>query len=140
MLTTNTIEQLAKDWYKKLDVHAPMVGILPMLADDELQMVFPEATVRGWAGFEGWYQRVIRIFFDEIHTVKEVAPVINGDKAIVKVVVQWEASIWNAPEEKSKRIMLDAFQTWEVRLVNQMPVITKYTVDSLKYHNGSAKL
>ena len=142
MLTQEAIEQLAKDWYRKLDVHAPMVEVLPMLADEELEMVFPEATVYGYAGFEGWYQRVIRIFFDEVHTVKLAESTIDGDKASVKVVVQWEASVWNSPEAYSKRIKLDAYQTWEVayRADSQRIVVTRYTVDELKYHEGSATL
>jgi hypothetical protein len=59
---------------------------------------------------------------------------------VVKVVVQWEASVWNAPDAKSKRIVLDAFQTWDVKLVKGNVIITKYTVDKLKYHKGSSKL
>lgn len=142
MLTQENIEQLAKDWYRKLDVHAPMVEVLPLLADEGLEMVFPEATVYGHAGFEGWFQRVIRIFFDEVHTVKLVEPTITGDKAVVKVVVQWEASVWNAPEANSKRIKLDAYQTWDMayKADSQKVVITRYTVDELKYHEGSATL
>lgn len=140
MLNNESIEKLAKDWYRKLDVHAPMVELLPMLADKELQMVFPEVTITGWAGFEGWFQRVIRIFFDEVHTVKAVKPEITGDSAVVKVVVQWEASVWNAPEAMSKRIVCDAFQTWEVKLIDKKVVITKYIVDGLEYHEGSATL
>lgn len=141
MLTQESIEKLATDWYKKLDVHAPMVEVLPMLIDEGLEMVFPEATVYGYAGFEGWFQRVIRIFFDEVHTLKTVEPTINGDTAVVKVVVQWEASVWNAPEPYSKRIVLDAYQTWEVKAgENGSALITKYTVDDLKYHEGSATL
>lgn len=140
MLNNESIEKLANDWYRKLDVHAPMVKLLPMLADKELQMVFPEATITGWAGFEGWFQRVIRIFFDEVHTVKEVKSEITGDSAVVKVVVQWEASVWNAPEAMSKRIVCDAFQTWEVKLIDKKVVITKYIVDGLEYHEGSATL
>ncbi|MCF0051890.1 hypothetical protein MUK70_09410 [Dyadobacter chenwenxiniae] len=141
MLTQEAIKELALDWYKKLDVHVPMVEVLPLLADAELEMVFPEATVYGYAGFEGWFQRVIRIFFDEVHTVKVVEPVINGDTAVVKVVVQWEASVWNAPEPFSKRIKCDAFQTWEVKLTDAgKVVITKYIVDGLEYHEGSATL
>lgn len=140
MINNESIEKFAKDWYRKLDVHAPMVELLPMLADEELQMVFPEATIKGWAGFEGWFQRVIRIFFDEVHTVKVVKPEIKDDSAVVKVVVQWEASVWNAPEATSKRIVCDAFQTWEVKEINNHIVITKYTVDSLEYHKGSATL
>lgn len=140
MLTEKSINDLAVDWYKKLDVHVPMVEILPSLADAELEMVFPETTVYGHAGFEGWYQRVIRIFFDEVHTVKSVVPVINGDTATVKVVVQWEASVWNAPEAFSKRIKCDAFQTWEVKYSNGRVQVTKYIVDGLEYHEGSATL
>ncbi|MBE9461773.1 hypothetical protein ACFP1I_31135 [Dyadobacter subterraneus] len=140
MLTEESIKELATEWYKKLDVHVPMVEVLPHLADKELEMVFPEATVYGYAGFEGWFQRVIRIFFDEVHTVKVVEPVINGDTATVKVVVQWEASVWNAPEAYSKRIKCDAFQTWEVKALGDKAIITKYIVDGLEYHEGSATL
>lgn len=42
--------------YLKLDVHIPMVDVLPMLACEELEMKFPEATLRGHVKFEGWYQ------------------------------------------------------------------------------------
>lgn len=141
MLTQESIEKLATDWYKKLDVHAPMVEVLPMLIDEGLEMVFPEATVYGHAGFEGWFQRVIRIFFDEVHTLKLVEPTINGDTAVVKIIVQWEASVWNAPEPYSKRIVLDAYQTWEVKAgENGRVLVTKYIVDDLKYHEGSATL
>ena len=141
MLTQESIEKLAVDWYRKLDVHAPMVELLPMLIDDGLEMVFPEATIYGYAGFEGWFQRVIRIFFDEVHTVKSAESTIDGDTATVKVVVKWEASVWNAPEAYSKRITLDAYQTWEVKAgANDTVLITKYTVDDLKYYEGSATL
>ncbi len=63
---------MAEAWYRKLDVHAPMVDVLPMLSEDGLEMRFPEATLTTMAEFEGWYQRVIRIFFDEVHLVKEL--------------------------------------------------------------------
>jgi hypothetical protein len=141
MLTQQSIQSFAEAWYKKLDVHAPMVDLLPLLADGELEMVFPEATIYGHAGFEGWFQRVIRIFFDEVHTVKTVESDINGSSAKVKVIVHWEASVWNSPEANSKRIMLDAYQTWEVKqLADERIVITKYTVDQLQYAEGSATL
>lgn len=141
-LTADEIKEMAAAWYQKLDVHAPMVEILPMLADEELEMVFPEATVTGWAGFEGWYQRVIRIFFDEVHTLKEVVPVIAGDQAEVKVVVQWEASMWDPPAANSARIKCDALQRWIVKRspVTGKPMVVTYIVDGLEYHEGSATL
>lgn len=140
MLTENNISDFAKAWYKKLDVHAPMVEILPMIVDNGLEMVFPEATVYGWSGFESWYQRVIRIFFDEEHTVRECTSVVNGNKATTKVLVEWHASVWNPPADKSQRIMLLAYQTWEVEEIDNSIKVTKYVVDKIEYLDGSAKL
>jgi hypothetical protein len=139
-LSQEAIKDFAVNWYKLLDVHAPQVDFLPLLADKELEMVFPEATIKGHAGFEGWFQRVIRIFFDEVHTVKEVNATITDNQANVKVVVQWEASLWNAPEAYSKRIVCDAYQTWVMKIIDGKLVITKYIVDKIKYHEGSATL
>lgn len=140
-ISQEAITELVADWYKKLDVHAPMVELLPMLADDELEMIFPEITVYGYAGFEGWFQRVIRLFFDEVHTLKNVEVDVQGDSATVSVVVQWEASVWNAPEASSKRIVADAYQTWTVKAgPTGAPIITRYVVDDFRYHEGSATL
>ena len=141
-LTIKEVEQLASDWYLKLDVHAPMVELLPMLADDGLEMQFPEGTLRGHTEFEGWYQGVMRIFFDEVHELKEVNTKISGDQAKVKIVVKWEASVWKPPAANSERIVLDAYQTWVVKRSPEThkPVILTYTVDELEYYDGSAQL
>ncbi|MDH3673985.1 MAG: hypothetical protein OES12_00710 [Anaerolineae bacterium] len=141
-LTVEEVQKLAEDWYLKLDVHAPMVEVLPMLSGNGLEMKFPEATLRSLAEFESWYQGVIRIFFDEVHEVKKCDVTLSGDKATVDIIVKWEASVWKPPARNSERIMLDAYQTWVVeRLVEtEQPVIAVYTVDELKYHEGSATL
>jgi hypothetical protein len=141
-LTAAEIQTLAAAWYKKLDVHAPLVELLPLVASEGLEMVFPEATLRSPAEFEGWYERVIRLFFDEVHTLKQVESKITDDGAHVQVVVHWEASVWNPPAAKSQRIKLDAYQTWRVVRDPQTdrPVIIRYTVDELKYDADSAKL
>jgi len=55
-----------------------MVDVLPLLSERP-EMVF-RGDLSGLAGFEGWYQRVIRIFFDEIHEVKMVSAIVNGDE------------------------------------------------------------
>jgi SnoaL-like domain len=140
-LTKTELQEFAEAWYRKLDVHEPLENYLPLLADD-VEMIFPEATVRGFEGFTGWYERVISIFFDEVHTVKDVKIISASDDATdVKVVVKWEASVWNAPEPYSKRIVLDAYQTWTVkRSTLGNPVVATYIVDELKYYEGSATL
>lgn len=142
-LTQAEVREFAANWYRKLDVHAPLEDYIPLLAEDGLQMVFPEATVAGFEGFKGWYERVIGIFFDEVHTLKEVIPVsISDDQAEFKIVVRWEASMWNPPAPSSERIVLDAYQTWILQRSpkSQAPVILTYIVDSLDYAEGSAQL
>ena len=141
-LTNAEIKKLATEWYRKLDVHAPVAEVTPLLAAKGLEMKFPEATLRTYAEFEGWYDRVTRLFFDEVHIVEEVTSKTNGDSADVKVVVHWEASIWNPPAAKSQRIKLDAFQTWRVARSPEtdQPVITSYAVDKFEYAPDSARL
>jgi hypothetical protein len=140
-LTTTEVKNLAAQWYRKLDVHAPLVELLP-LVDENAEMKFPEATLRGLADFESWYERVIRIFFDEVHTLKSVQVEPAEEGARVKVVVRWEASVWNPPAAASQRIKLDAYQTWCVRRSEATgePVIAQYTVDELVYDEDSARL
>ncbi|HLC15236.1 MAG TPA: hypothetical protein VJL89_03300 [Thermodesulfovibrionia bacterium] len=142
-LTETEARQLVTDWYVKLDVHAPMVEILPLLDDEELEMQFPETILHGYVEFETqWYQRVIRTFFDEVHELKELNINISNDRADIKLVVKWEASIWNPPAAKSERIIMDASQTWVVKRSpkSQKPVIVNYIVNSLNYYEGSARL
>jgi hypothetical protein len=141
-LDQKDINEFVNKWYTALDVHAPQVDFIDMLSRNDLKMVFPEATLSGLASFESWYQGVIRIFFDEVHTVKSVHSSISDDgmSADVKVVVQWEASSWNPPARFSKRIRCDAYQTWKVNLEEGKIVITLYVVDEIKYQKGSATL
>lgn len=141
-LTESAINALAEEWYKKLDVHAPMVEILPLLSEEGLEMKFPESTLKSLAEFESWYQRVIRIFFDEVHKLKDVKVNIKDDTADVHVIVEWHASVWNPPAPYSARIKLDADQTWIVKPCPKTgkPVIAAYIVNSLNYHEGSARL
>jgi hypothetical protein len=141
-LTESEVREFAEAWYRKLDVHEPLENYRPLLAED-VKFVFPEATVEGFDGYTGWYERVIRLFFDEVHTVKEVTLTsVSDEKADVKVIVKWEASVWNPPEPYSKRIILDAYQTWVVKRspATGAPAIATYIVDELKYYEGSATL
>jgi hypothetical protein len=140
-LSQEEIAEYARAWYQKLDVHAPMVEILPLLSEDA-EMFWPEGVTKGHAGFESWYQRVIRIFFDEVHTVTEVTTAGGTGDVDVKVVVNWQAKVWNPPEAKSKWLGFDAYQSWVVRRSPESgkPVLVRYVVDKLDPMEGSASL
>lgn len=141
-LTEAVARKLAEDWYRKLDVHAPEIELLPMLAEEGLEMRFPEATLRSLAEFESWYQGVIRIFFDEIHELKKCDVRLDGGRADLDIIVKWEASFWKPPARNSQRIRVDAYQTWSVTRSAKtgQPVVITYTVDEMKYYDGSARL
>jgi hypothetical protein len=142
-LTKEEIEDLADRWYKALDVHAPVEELYEMLLDDGNEMMWPEGPTHGHKEFnDDWYQRVIRIFFDEVHTITKVDSKIDGDSADVEVVVNWQAKIWNPPEPNSKFLGFDAYQTWEVVRSPETgkAVIKRYVVDKLDPMPGSTEL
>lgn len=141
-LTTDEIQDLADRWYKALDVHAPVEQLHAMLLDAGNEMLWPEGPTYGHAEFTGWYNRVTRLFFDEVHTLKKVEPRIDDDGAEVEVVVNWQAKTWSPPEAKSKWLGFDAYQTWVVVRSPETgkPVIKRYVVDSLDPMEGSPTL
>ena len=134
-LTKEEIDDLAERWYRALDVHAPVEKLHAMILDGpDNEMAWPEGATHGHAEFTGWYEKVTRRFFDEVHTLKKVEPTIDGATASVEVVVNWRASVWEPPSPKSKLLHMDAFQTWEVVRSPDTgtAVIKRYVVDGFK--------
>jgi hypothetical protein len=141
-LTEAAIRTMVSDWYVALDRHVPLKEALAYLVDEGLEMRFPEATARGHEGFADWYQAGTNRFFDEVHTVTSVeVRSLTATTADVKVVVNWQATIWNPPAAKSVWLGFDAYQTWEVAAgADGSPQIKTYVVDSLDPMPGSASL
>lgn len=140
-LTETEVRNAVVRWYRALDRHDALEDVLPYLADDELEMRLPETTVKGHAGFKGWYDTVTARFFDEEHTVKSVDVELHGPTAATaRVLVNWQAKIWDPPEPVSKWIGFDAYQTWELALRDGRPVVLVYSVDVFDPMPGSATL
>jgi hypothetical protein len=141
-ISETEIQDLVRTWYHQLDIHAPLSDLTALLIEDGLRMVFPEMIAEGLSGFQQWYERVTHLFFDEVHTVKDIQCTSQPDRTFVKVVVKWEASRWIPPAPCSDRLVIDAFQTWEVvrSPIHHRPVVATYTVDALEYYDGSAEL
>ena len=143
-LNPDEINDLADRWYKALDVHAPVAELHAMMTDDGNDMEWPELPTHGHDEFTVWYEKVTRRFFDEVHTIKSVEATIDedGQRADVKVVVNWQAKVWNPPEPKSQWLGFDAYQTWEVVRSPEtgQAVIKHYVVDNLEPMPGSPSL
>lgn len=126
-ITQEQIEAFATAWYQALDVHVPTEEILKLVAEDDVAMIFPEKTLHGVGDFQAWYSGgtysdgeeapgVINIFFDENHNVASVETIsADASTAEVQVVVAWQASWFEPPAAKSKRISADFTQVWKVR-------------------------
>ena len=144
-ITQEQIKTFVAAWYRALDNHDGIEECYPLLAENGLNMQFPDGDIRDYAGFKKWYDRVTNLFFDENHYVQTVEATISGDQAVVDIIVGWQASWWEAPAAKSKRVSMDATQRWTVRrsMNNRygLEIVTyNATVEPFKYTPGFARL
>ncbi len=142
-LTESEVKQMVDEWYLKLDIHAPAEEFLPLLAEEGLEMRFPEGTLHGYEEFKKWYETtIITRYFDEIHTMKELNIAMSEDGADVRLVVDWQTRRWKPPAPKSEWLGFDCYQTLVVKRSDRTgkPVILTYVVDELDPMEGSAPL
>ena len=144
-LTLDEIKIFVAAWYRALDFHVPIEECYRLLTDEGLNMQFPDGDIRDFASFKRWYDRVTNLFFDENHYVQSVEAEIKDDRAEVDIVVGWQASWWEAPSAKSKRVSLDATQKWTVQRSTKNPygleiVTYNATAAPFKYAPGFARL
>lgn len=144
-ITLDQIKQFAAAWYQALDFHVPIEEAYALLADEGLNMQFPDGDIRDFTSFKKWYDRVTNLFFDENHYVQTVEADIREDAATVDIVVGWQASWWEPPAAKSKRVSMDATQRWTVRRSDKnrfgLEIVTyNATVEPFKYAPGFARL
>jgi hypothetical protein len=114
-ITLDQINTFVAAWYEALDFHLPIETVYPLLADEGLNVQFPDGDIKDHASFNVWYDRVTNLFFDENHNVVSVDADIVGDSAMLDAVVAWQASWWIPPAAKSKRTSMNATQRWKVR-------------------------
>jgi len=143
-LTEPEIRRAVDVWFAKLDVHAPTEEMLPLLAEDTLEMQFPEGPLKGQKAFITWYEGVTRKFFDEIHVLKslQVRLAPDGSSATVDLVVNWQAHRWAPPSPKSQWLGFDAGQTWVFKRSPRtgQPIIEVYRVTTFDPMEGSPPL
>ena len=101
-----------------------------------------QLPVIGVAAFREWYEGVVRIFFDEIHVVERTTVSWKDQRALVKVLVNWQARRWSPPAARSQWIGFDADQDWEMirSAASGRPLIARYVVNELRPMPGSSPL
>jgi hypothetical protein len=144
-ISIEAINTFVAAWYRALDQHVPREECARLVSEKSLEMIFPEKTLHGASDFLAWYAGgtysdgtkapgVINIFFDENHTVVSVDARISGSQATLEVVVAWQASWFEPPASKSKRVSLDATQHWVVQASSK----NAYGLEVISY-NAMAK-
>ena len=144
-ISMDEIKNFVAAWFRALDFHVPLDEIYTLLADKGLNMQFPDGNMKDYASFKIWYDRVTNLFFDENHYVQTVDAKIDGEQAVLDIVVGWQASWWEAPSAKSKRVSMDATQRWTVRRSKKnafgLEIVTyNATVEPFKYAPGFSRL
>jgi hypothetical protein len=143
-LTEAEVSELVNSWYQALDIHAPEVDMMRLISDSELEMRFPEATLRSQQEFGQWYQGVIRIFFDEVHVLnaQDIKLSPDGSYAEVNAKAYWEASRWKPPARYSERLKFDCQHLFKIKRSASTGklCITLYGVEKLDPLPDSAPL
>lgn len=143
-ISEENIRRFVAGWYFALDVHAPAEECHRYLASEDLEMAFPERTLRSYEDYDDWLTGIYQTFFDENHTVLSVTVRSRTDTtADLDVVVGWQASWFTPPDARSKRTAMNAFQRWTVQKSDKNAhglEILKYYVDRFDYAPGFAQL
>ena len=138
-LTELEVIEFVHRWYYNLNTHAPIEEFLPMLSKEGPVMKFPEAILEGIDSFKDWHKTVTHKFFDQDHNIKYLDIRLNGKEANIRVIVRWQARIWEAPAAKSSWLGYDAYQSWVVERDNSTGgvAIKEYSVDAFIPMEGS---
>ena len=109
--------------------------MISMLDTTDLEMKFPESTLKSEQDFRDWYKVVTNKFFDQVHEVKMLNVDVVDDAAAVHLVVNWQAKTWNPPEGYSRWNGAYVHQSWKMEqhtlstpeAVQQVQLLTAYT-------------
>lgn len=113
-LTRWEVMHFVYHWFKKITEKAPQNELVEMIVDKDLNMVFPESTLKSHDDFKKWLNDVTSKYFDQVHDVKMIHVDISGNRTSIDLIVNWEAHAWNPPDAFSDFINLDIHQTWRV--------------------------
>jgi hypothetical protein len=113
-MNSGHIDDFVTSWFSLLSAHAPVDDLIPFLCATNLQMHFPEETLRSLDDFRTWYTAVGNTYTDQHHDLQQLnvrTDKHNGDLLDLGIVVVWTASTIADGSHIAKR----ATQTWTIR-------------------------
>ena len=115
--------------YAMYDRHVPVERFLPFLAPRNLDMRFPETTLRSHADFKRWYAGIGKSIASNTHTLENVqVSVLGGGRYQADIV-----GVWQAESKKGGYIVFKFRQRWGlVDGPGKQPLIQTYLVEAAK--------
>jgi hypothetical protein len=135
LLGEEEVCNLASDFYEVLDRHADANECLQFIDVENVRfkMNFPNSTISSEDEFKDWYSDSIKVYFDEVHKLKQINSIteIDNGRLSLDVIVHWEASTWVAPSAQSTRIVAEVQQNWVVTRSSNTykPLFEQYIVN-----------
>ena len=106
----NEIISFVYQVYAMYDRHVPVGRFLPFLASKNLEMRFPETTLRSHADFKLWYAGIGKTITSNTHTLESVkASVLGGGRYQAEIV-----GVWQAESKKGEFIVFKFRQRWSL--------------------------
>ncbi len=128
-LNENEISTFVQNWFDKLSQHVAVSEILPMISETNLEMEFPEQTLRNKDEFSKWYEEVGRSYSHQEHILEKLDIQEKSDYVSINLAV-----IWKAQKNDNSCLAFRAEQAWKIvkSFTTGQPVIMNYRVLSLK--------
>jgi hypothetical protein len=113
--------------YAMYDRHVPVERFLPLLAGKNLEMRFPETTLRSQADFKRWYAGIGKTIASNTHTLESVKVRVLGSGRYQAEIV----GVWQAESRKGDYILFKFRQKWTlVDGAGKQPLIQTYLVEA----------
>ena len=123
----NEILSFVYQVYAMYDRHVPVERFLPFLASKNLEMRFPETTLRSHADFKRWYAGIGQTIASNTHTLESVKmSVLGGGRYQADIV-----GLWQAESKKGEYVVFKFRQQWTlVDGPGKQPLIQTYLVEA----------
>jgi hypothetical protein len=105
------IKEFAQEWFDLLSRHDPVGKLLPLVADEGLEMAFPERTLRSHDDFRDWYTVVGEAFADQAHTLESFDSREQDGLVDIELTVLWAAQ--HLADEAFRVFRVE--QSWQLR-------------------------
>ena len=123
----NDIISFVHQVYAMYDRHVPVERFLPILAPKNLEMRFPETTLRSHADFKRWYAGIGKSIASNTHSLESVkVSVLGGGRYQADIV-----GVWQAASKEGNYIVFKFRQRWSlVDGPGKQPLIQTYLVEA----------